>query len=325
MHKLGYWFINDVIWHKTNPAPNFLGTRLNNSHETLIWAVKDKSSRLAFNYKTAKILNAEYEKVENIYSDKYFVIEQGGKQKLVNKNGEEVLSQGFDKIIQIANSGAIITKDSKYGLMDFEGNIKIDTNLEELKEINTDIFLVKKDGKYGAIDIDQNEKIAYSYKDITYNKKAGIYIAEDENYTSTLLNSNFEVKITGILSQLNTNDGYMKIKVGDDYKYYNFKFEEKDIKEILISNKLFTSKKDGKYGFVDTKGNVVVDYIYDEAQEANKYGYAPIKKDGLWGAINSEGEIIIDPHYKLDDNLIIDFIAKWHLGLDLNMNYYCEK
>ena len=59
MQKLGYWFINDVIWHKTNPTPNFMGTRLNNSHETLIWAVKDKNSKYTFHYKTAKELNVD--------------------------------------------------------------------------------------------------------------------------------------------------------------------------------------------------------------------------------------------------------------------------
>ena len=57
MQELGFWLINDVIWHKVNPTPNFKGTRLNNSHETLIWAVKGKSSRFTFNYKTAKHLN----------------------------------------------------------------------------------------------------------------------------------------------------------------------------------------------------------------------------------------------------------------------------
>lgn len=57
MQMTGYWFINDVIGHKTNPTPNFLGTRLNNSHETLIWAVKDRNARYTFNYKTAKEIN----------------------------------------------------------------------------------------------------------------------------------------------------------------------------------------------------------------------------------------------------------------------------
>ncbi|WP_349304292.1 DNA-methyltransferase [Campylobacter curvus] len=59
MQELGFWFINDVIWQKSNPTPNFMGTRLNNSHETLIWATKDKKSKFTFNYKTAKELNNE--------------------------------------------------------------------------------------------------------------------------------------------------------------------------------------------------------------------------------------------------------------------------
>lgn len=59
MQELGFWFINDVIWHKSNPTPNFHGTRLNNSHETLIWATKSKKAKYTFNYKTAKELNSE--------------------------------------------------------------------------------------------------------------------------------------------------------------------------------------------------------------------------------------------------------------------------
>lgn len=58
MQALGYWFINDIIWQKSNPVPNFTGSRLNNSHETLLWAVKDRHSRYTFNYKTAKHLNS---------------------------------------------------------------------------------------------------------------------------------------------------------------------------------------------------------------------------------------------------------------------------
>lgn len=60
MQKLGFWFINDVIWQKTNPTPNFMGTRINNSHETLIWATKSQKSKFTFNYKTAKELNTDY-------------------------------------------------------------------------------------------------------------------------------------------------------------------------------------------------------------------------------------------------------------------------
>lgn len=59
MQDIGYWFINDIIWYKKNPTPNFMGTRLNNSHETLIWATKSKKSKYTFHYKTAKELNLD--------------------------------------------------------------------------------------------------------------------------------------------------------------------------------------------------------------------------------------------------------------------------
>ncbi len=59
MQDMGFWFINDVIWHKKNPTPNFLGARLNNSHETLLWAAKNKNARFTFHYKTAKELNTD--------------------------------------------------------------------------------------------------------------------------------------------------------------------------------------------------------------------------------------------------------------------------
>lgn len=272
-----------------------------------------------------QILENKYEKIDNIYSDKYFVIRENQKQKLINKDGEVTLAENFDEIKQIANQGIVFIKKNKYGLMDFGGNVLIEPTYQKLTEINIDIFSAEKDGKSGAIDKDQNEKIPFTYSQITYNKKAGIYIADDENYNSSILDSNFEVKVTGILSEINTDSGYMKLKVGDTYKYYNFKFEEKENKDILSTNKIFTSKQNGKYGFVDSKGNVIVDYIYDDATEQNKYGYAAIKKDGLWGAIDSEGNVVIEPYYDLDYNLVIDFIGKWHLGLDLNMNYYCEK
>ena len=76
---------------------------------------------------------------------------------------------------------------------------------------------------------------------------------------------------------------------------------------------------------MDSKGNVVIDYIYDYAKEQNQYGYLAVKKDGVWGSIDKEGKTVIEPTYNLDNNLVIDFIGKWHLGQDLNMNYYCEK
>jgi modification methylase len=59
LQDLEYWILNDVIWRKSNPMPNFRGRRFTNAHETLIWASKDKNARYTFNYAAMKALNDE--------------------------------------------------------------------------------------------------------------------------------------------------------------------------------------------------------------------------------------------------------------------------
>ncbi|HSU49546.1 MAG TPA: site-specific DNA-methyltransferase [Segetibacter sp.] len=57
MQDLHFWLLNDIVWIKTNPMPNFKGTRFNNAHETLIWATKSKSSKYTFHYHSMKVMN----------------------------------------------------------------------------------------------------------------------------------------------------------------------------------------------------------------------------------------------------------------------------
>ena len=58
MQDLGFWILNDVVWRKTNPMPNFRGRRFQNAHETLIWASRDKDAKgYTFNYEAMKAAN----------------------------------------------------------------------------------------------------------------------------------------------------------------------------------------------------------------------------------------------------------------------------
>jgi modification methylase len=57
LQDLGFWILNDIVWVKTNPMPNFRGRRFTNAHETLIWAAKSPQSRYTFNYAAMKALN----------------------------------------------------------------------------------------------------------------------------------------------------------------------------------------------------------------------------------------------------------------------------
>ncbi|WP_298337165.1 site-specific DNA-methyltransferase [uncultured Erythrobacter sp.] len=59
LQDIGFWILNDIVWRKTNPMPNFKGTRFTNAHETLLWASQGEKSRYHFNYRAMKTLNDE--------------------------------------------------------------------------------------------------------------------------------------------------------------------------------------------------------------------------------------------------------------------------
>ena len=77
---------------------------------------------------------------------------------------------------------------------------------------------------------------------------------------------------------------------------------------------LVRPKQDGKYGFADSQGNLVVKCIYDEAKEQNQFGYSAIKQNGLWGSIDKGGKVVLQPQVNLDNSIYVDFIGEWHLA-----------
>jgi len=76
LQDLGFWLLNDIVWRKTNPMPNFRGTRFTNAHETLLWASMGEKARYQFNYRAMKTLNDELQ----MRSDWTFPICSGGER-----------------------------------------------------------------------------------------------------------------------------------------------------------------------------------------------------------------------------------------------------
>jgi modification methylase len=81
MQDMGFWILNDIVWRKANPMPNFKGTRFTNAHETLIWASMGEKAKYTFNYRTMKTLNDELQ----MRSD--WVLPICGGQERIRKDG----------------------------------------------------------------------------------------------------------------------------------------------------------------------------------------------------------------------------------------------
>jgi modification methylase len=76
LQDMGFWILNDVVWRKTNPMPNFNGTRFTNAHETLLWCSKRENARYTFNYHAMKALNED----KQMRSDWELPIASGGER-----------------------------------------------------------------------------------------------------------------------------------------------------------------------------------------------------------------------------------------------------
>jgi DNA modification methylase len=88
MQDLGFWMLNDVIWVKTNPMPNFRGVRFTNAHETLIWAGMGRGAKYTFNHQAMKGLNEE----KQMRSDWWLLSLATGAERVKDKNGEKAHS-----------------------------------------------------------------------------------------------------------------------------------------------------------------------------------------------------------------------------------------
>ncbi|QIZ81292.1 site-specific DNA-methyltransferase [Thalassovita gelatinovora] len=84
LQNQGFWILNDVIWRKSNPMPNFRGKRFTNAHETMIWASKSEGGKYTFNYEALKALNEGIQ----MRSDWVLPICNGG-ERLKDDNGEK--------------------------------------------------------------------------------------------------------------------------------------------------------------------------------------------------------------------------------------------
>lgn len=161
LQDFGFWIINDIVWNKSNPVPNFLGTRFVNSHETLICVVKDKSSKFKFNYKTMKKINND-KQMKSVWN----IPITSGKERLRGHDNKKIHStQKPEKLLEY-----VILSTSKIG----------DVVLDPFSGSGTTAAVSKKNGRnYIGFEIDKTyfeeslkriEKVLFEPNDLNEGK-----------------------------------------------------------------------------------------------------------------------------------------------------------
>lgn len=271
------------------------------------------------------ILEAKYDDIKNLTGSDYYVVVENGVLEIIDKKGDVILNSGFESVEEINTDNFIITKGGKYGVISKTGETIIEAKYEMLKSSFLNNYIAKENGKVGIIDNSSNILLGFNYENIIYIKEADFFEAEKADFTTDIINRNFEIALSNVIvSNLNIDNGYLRVRENGDYKYYNLKLEEKTNKEVLTTSTLFLVKENGKYGYENKNGKRIVDCIYDDAKEQNEFGYCAVNKDGKWGVLGSDGRVITEPNVNLDDYLYIDFIGQWHRYKDLQLNIYTK-
>jgi len=165
MQNLDYWILNDVIWKKNNPMPNFKGTRFTNAHETLIWASKNKKSKYTFNYNSLKCLNDDLQ----VRSDWTLPVCNG--KERIKKNGKKIHStQKPESLLH-----RILLSSTNKGDFVFDPFLGTGTTVAVAKKMGRNYFGIEKEKKYfKAIEnrLKNTVKIEDNYLDAIKNNKS---------------------------------------------------------------------------------------------------------------------------------------------------------
>ena len=165
LQNLDYWLLNDVIWRKNNPMPNFRGTRFTNAHETLIWASKNKKSKYTFNYQSLKCLNDDLQ----MRSDWTLPI-CNGKERLKKKGKKIHSTQKPEALLH-----RIILATTNKGDTVFDPFLGTGTTAVVSKKLGRNYYGIEKDKIYfnaAKERIEKTFKIEDDYLDTISNNKS---------------------------------------------------------------------------------------------------------------------------------------------------------
>ena len=201
-----------------------------------------------------------------------------------------------------------------YSILNKNGEQMTTQNYSYINYLYDNYFIVSvTGGKVGVINDKEEEIIPIQFDSIEKIEGTDYIITRlSENNSTQLYDKNFKQLCEMTNAVLKKEENYIKLYNETGTKYFDLEGNEKQNTEVFPNNEIYAKSQDGKWGFVDKSGNVVVDYIYDKATDLNAYGYAGVQLDGKWGVVNSNGEIILEPTYTFNVQTEPEFIKEYY-------------
>ncbi len=206
------------------------------------------------------------------------------------------------------------TQGTSYSILNQAGEQITKQNYSYINYLYDNYFIVSvTGGKVGVINDKEEPIIEIQYDSIEKVEGTDYIITRlSQNSSTQLYDKNFKQLCEMTNAIIKKEDNYIKIYNDTETKYFDLEGNEKQNTDIFSDNQIYAKSKDGKWGFVDKSGNVVVDYIYDKAADLNSYGYAGIELDGKWGVVDTSGKVIVEPTYTFNVQTEPQFIKDYY-------------
>ena len=241
-----------------------------------------------------------------------------GNIQVYQKDGTKAEVDNTVYILETENENYKIKIDnaqgSAYSILDKDGNQLTTANYAYIDYLYDNYFIVSvTGGKVGVINDKEEPIIEIKYDSIEKLEGTNYIVTRlSENNSAQIYDRNLKQLCDMSNAIIDTENDYVKIYNDTETKYFDLDGNEKQNTEVLGDNSIYAKSQDGKWGFVDKSGNVVVDYIYDKATDLNSYGYAGIEQDGKWGVVDAEGKVIVEPTYVFNVKTEPEFIKEYY-------------
>ena len=294
------------------------------------------------------IIKSKYQAINYYDPSDVFIANKNGKYGFYDSEGDEILKPEFTAY-SIAGDYISVKKDENTLLYDLHGNLVNSNNYRSISETGNPAYFIAQDehGYYSIISKDT--EIKNNYTNITYafdnffiftteeglygilDLYSGIEVEAEYEFITVLENAKalearkdatvdiYSKDIEKVLTMENgivesVNKDYTAIFSDTKLEYINSEGKIVSNTEVYKDYKLYSYQaEDGKWGYKDATGSVVVDCRYDLVTELNQYGFAGIYQEGKWGVIDATGKVVVVPSYEIDTYYLPSFMGEYLL------------
>lgn len=266
--------------------------------ETNLLIVGKNHKQGVYNLEGQAILPIEYAWI-NMGGD-YINASKDNENLVFDSKGNKLDTKFTSHLKATNNYSVVIDENNNYNIADTKNNLLLNEKYIYIEYFKNDLFIATQGNNSGIINANGNVVVPFSYSTIQKIDGTELLAASlGENNRIDIINGSGKVVQGFENAMIEKNEKYIKIFSETNVMYFDLSGNQTTYKDLVPGNTIYAASQNGKWGFVDSKGNKVVDYVYDSVTEQNG-NVAGVKTNGVWGIIDLTGKVILEPTYKLE-------------------------